>query len=212
MLHCNQCHCKVRRNMPLRVVIDDEVGRVLKGQAEPLVDSVNSVLRRILELPGAPQSPVFFEIEQIGSAPPKRITRDGSDARIPAPARPPRKARAKRRAGKQERPRSRAPKGSLLDEKAYWKPILETLAGSPDGAAPAREVVDRVGDAIGDRLTVLDREEVSSGGLRWHTRVMFARLRMKDAGLLKKDSPRGVWEISDLGRQALAEGRVDIAA
>lgn len=200
--------------MPLKVVIDDEVSEALKSQAEPLVDSVNSVLRRLLALPPAQQAPIFFEIERVdeyrltGSAPvPARPgTRSGSDE----PQRPKRSRPAR---GRQERAtHTRAPKGSLLDERAYWKPILEALAASPEGASPAREVVEQVGRAVGDRLTSLDRESVGSGGLRWHTRVMFARLRMKDAGLLKKDSPRGVWEISELGREALLNGRIEDAA
>jgi len=199
--------------MPLRVVIDDEVGHVLKQQAEPLVDSVNSVLRRILGLPGIPQAALFFEVEQLETGQARQPVPEGVAQSVPAPTSPRRQRapKTKRRRAKSDEPRSRAPKGSLLDEKAYWKPILQTLAERPDGALTAREVVEQVGVLISGRLTELDREHVSSGGVRWHTRVMFARLRMKDAGLLEADSPRGVWEISELGRQALKDGRLDAA-
>lgn len=195
--------------MPMRVTIDDEVARVLKDQAEPLVDSVNSVLRRLLQLPKTPQAPIFFDIDQIADGAGTTGSseqREGNARSAPEHAQ---RSRSTRRRGKHARSGSRAPRGSLLDERSYWKPILNVLASSPDGSAPAREVVEQVGAIVGEKLTKLDREQVSSGGLRWHTRVMFARLRMKDAGLLKDDSPRGVWEISDLGRQALAEGRVE---
>jgi hypothetical protein len=37
------------------------------------------------------------------------------------------------------------------------------------------------------------------------SRVHFARLRMKDRELIKTNSPRGTWEISEQGRQYLAE-------
>jgi hypothetical protein len=69
-------------------------------------------------------------------------------------------------------------------------------------------VIEGVGEIIDDRLTPLDRQTVSSGGLRWHTRVMFARLRMKDAGLLKASSRRGIWEITDQGRKALSDAEL----
>lgn len=196
--------------MPLRVVIDDEVGEILKQQAEPLVDSVNSVLRRVLNLSRASQLPLFFEIEQIGEEGLAVVRHVEADEAPQAAATPSRRQKQRKRRGKTELPR--APKGSLLEERAYWKPILSVLEDSPNGSAHARDVVRQVGELIGDRLTSLDREQLASGGLRWHTRVMFARLRMKDAGLLRKDSQRGVWEISDLGRQALAEGRVENAA
>jgi hypothetical protein len=158
---------------------------------------------------------LFFEIEYLENDRPAAVS-DKTPNQRAAPTGPSRqrarKSRKKIGRAKEEGTRSRAPKGSLLDERAYWKPILEILASSDGGRAPAREVVDRVGEVVDERLTPLDREQVSSGGLRWHTRVMFARLRLKDAGLLKRDSPRGVWEISDAGRQALAEGRVESAA
>ena len=67
---------------------------------------------------------------------------------------------------------------------------------------PAREVTMRVGELVDDRLTDLDREQLESGAIRWENRVQFARLRLVDRGLLKKGSPRGVWEISDEGRGA----------
>lgn len=40
--------------------------------------------------------------------------------------------------------------------------------------------------------------------VRWEMRVHFARLRMKERGLIADDSPRGTWEISDAGREYLA--------
>lgn len=199
--------------MPLRVVIDDEVGEVLKRQAEPLVDSVNSVLRRILGLSKSPQSPMFFEIDVLGDRGLRVATSivEGERARVASAARQTERSRQKRHHGRDDRARSRAPKGSLLDERAYWKPILQVLADSPEGSVQAREVVERVGEMLADRLTELDRARVSSGGLRWQGRVMFARLRMKDSGLLKPDSPRGVWEISDRGREALRSHDTDAA-
>ncbi len=199
--------------MPVRVIVDDEVAEAVKAHAEPLIDSFNSALRRVLGLSPGPQSHLFFEIERVETSLPRSAhgakPADRKETQVTESAGR-RHPQGRRRAlSVTSKKRSRAPKGSLLDERAYWTPILRVLADSPSGASPARDVVERVGQILDDQLTPLDREEVGSGGLRWHTRTMFARLRMKDAGLLKKDSPRGVWEISDLGRQALVEGRFE---
>ena len=164
----------------------------------PLVDSMNSVLRRELGLPPIAQQAVFFVIED--------ASEDERDAAptvaAPAPVRRRRRTKPRGR-GKTGGKTKRAPKGSLLDERAYWTPILEVLAAAPKGAAPAREVIAQVGARVDGQLTPLDREAVASGGERWQGRVQFARLRMKDAGLLEPDSPRGVWQISNEGRRAL---------
>jgi hypothetical protein len=111
-------------------------------------------------------------------------------------------ARRKGRSRKAATARTRVPKGSLLDERAYEIPILRALH-EHGGRAAAREVVDRVGELVDDHLTPLDREMVETGGIRWQARVQFARLRMKEHGQLKSDSPRGIWELTDEGRERL---------
>lgn len=179
-------------NMAYRVLLDDDVIARAKEEAEPLVDSVNSVIRRALGLQPVAQEAMFFEIEHLGA--------DESGA-SPRAARPSAPRRPRRRA---RRPKAvRAPKGSLLDERAYWQPILAVLAASPNGSAPARDVIARVGPMVDADLTELDRASDESGVARWQRRVQFARLRMKDAGLIERDSPRGTWRISAEGRRAL---------
>jgi negative regulator of replication initiation len=102
------------------------------------------------------------------------------------------------------RARRRVPAGSLLPESAYELPILQALVDQ-GGRAPAREVIAAVGEAVRERLTRLDQADLSNGGKRWENRVQFTRLRLKERGLIQSGSPRGVWEISDLGRAALEE-------
>jgi hypothetical protein len=60
---------------------------------------------------------------------------------------------------------------------------------------------------LGDRLTEADRGTLDSGGIRWHSRVAFARLRMIEEGLLDGDAPRGTWAITDKGRKRAADNR-----
>lgn len=63
-----------------------------------------------------------------------------------------------------------------------------------------------MGERLVDRLTAKDREKLDSGDLRWRNRVQFTRLTPKERGLLKSDSPRGVWELTDEGRKVAESG------
>jgi restriction endonuclease Mrr len=56
-----------------------------------------------------------------------------------------------------------------------------------------------------DVLTPRDFEPLKSGEIRWRNRARFARLRMKELGLLSDSSHRGIWEITESGRQYLAK-------
>ncbi len=169
------------------ITIDDEVLKALGERARPFIDtSPNDVIRVLLGFEeGAPnESPA-------GDTPSALSLQERSPSR--------RKARSAKRT---TATRGRVPKGSLLSERAYEIPILRTLE-EHGGRAAAREVVDRVGELVDDQLTPFDREKVETGGIRWQARVQFARLRMKERGLLKQDSPRGIWEISDTGRERM---------
>lgn len=91
-----------------------------------------------------------------------------------------------------------APPGSLLPVGAYWLPILGIL-DEAGGSAAANDVIDALGVRMGDELEDRDRETLRNGEVRWRNRARFARLRMKERGLLSKTSPRGVWEITKRG-------------
>jgi hypothetical protein len=100
--------------------------------------------------------------------------------------------------------RHRAVPGSILPEQEYWLPVLQALVEA-GGAARANDVIDRVGALVADRLTEADYESLKIGEVRWRNRVRFARLRMRERGLLKEDSPKGIWEITKEGRRYLNE-------
>lgn len=93
----------------------------------------------------------------------------------------------------------RAAPGSILPEREYWLPILEILADA-GGGAPANDVIDTLGHKMRDLLTPGDFEVLRMGEVRWRNRARFARLRMREQGLLSDTSPRGIWELSDRGR------------
>lgn len=89
-----------------------------------------------------------------------------------------------------------------MPESEYEIPILRCLE-ERGGRAPSREVVEAVGQTLGDKLTELDKQPLKSGDIRWENRVAFVRLRLVERSELVKKSPRGTWEISDKGRERL---------
>jgi hypothetical protein len=164
--------------------IDEEVFEALKTQAEPFVDTPNSVLRRLLDLTGSTVDSLSPEDEPQLRAPHRTA------------ARAPRKRRRTPAHGPRAKP------GSILSEDHYELPILAILE-EMDGRAPSREVIDALGERLDGRLTPTDRDQLASGQVRWRNRAQFVRLRLIERGDMKKDSPRGVWEISAQGQQRL---------
>ena len=184
------------RGHPTLVGIDDEVLGALTGQAVPFIDDPNAVLRRLLGL-------------DVGNA---HQNNGKAEISIPASTRttaPAQKGSAKRRppSGRSKVKPPRAPKGSLTPEEAFEQPILEVLEAAPDGQLPAREVVQEVGQRMGHVLNEHDRFTDDEGVSRWEKRVPFVRMRLVERGLLSKDAPRGVWEITDDGRAVVGAAR-----
>jgi hypothetical protein len=86
----------------------------------------------------------------------------------------------------------------LLPETAYWTPILELLKEA-GGSARGSAVIDMLEDRLLSDFTESDLQPLKTGEVRWRNRARFARLRMKERGLIEPNSPRGIWEITDDG-------------
>lgn len=171
------------------VEIDDDIFEHLKSQAEPFTDTPNTVLRRLLGMNGGGASEAQTpEAVRPGNSEKPRSTRSG-----------------KRTRGKRPTRRTRAASGTLLPEQAYEKPLLQALVDA-GGEAPYRSVVDAVGSTLEETLMPADFETLKSGGIRWHSRLQFVRLRLIERGELDRNAPRGIWRITDTGRQALTNG------
>lgn len=167
------------------IEIDDDLLELLKRHAEPFVDTPNDVLRRLL-----------FDEDEPSTSSRAGESRSGSSARGVGAK------RGRDKPSKKPTARKRAPSGALLSEHAYELPLLEALEAA-GGRMPTREAVAAVGERIGSQLMPMDHDVLEHGRERWEMRVQFVRLRLVEAGLLEKESPRGVWEISDAGRERL---------
>ena len=104
---------------------------------------------------------------------------------------------------------SRLERGLRTPEDAFRRPILEILADI-GGSASVSQVLDRVGEKMKDILNDYDRKPLLSEPhtIRWRNNAQWCRNTMVQEGLLKADSPRGIWEISSKGEEALQRGEV----
>jgi hypothetical protein len=104
----------------------------------------------------------------------------------------------------QRRDLGRLRRGLRTPEEAYYRPILQVLV-ELGGRAPMSQILDRVGQVMDGELRDVDHQPLASDPElpRWRNSAQWARNSMVQEGLLRSDSPRGIWEISDLGRQTL---------
>ena len=95
-------------------------------------------------------------------------------------------------------------KGLRTPTEAYYEPILQAL-DEMGGSGQTAEVLDRVGEIMKGVLKDVDYQPLASSpdNLRWRNAAQWARNSMVQEGLLKADSPRGVWDITDKGRETL---------
>lgn len=98
----------------------------------------------------------------------------------------------------------RLQRGLRTPETAYYQPILKALNES-GGSARMNDVLVKVEQSMRGILKQVDYEPLASDPemLRWRNTAQWARNSMVKEGLLKPDSPKGIWEITDAGRMAL---------
>ena len=95
----------------------------------------------------------------------------------------------------------RAKEGEITPQTDYTLPILEALI-EMGGSGRMRDVLDRVFIKIKNQLKPKDIEKLPSGtAIRWKNKAQWERQRLKSEGYLKKDSPHGIWEITDEGKK-----------
>ncbi|MBC8275206.1 MAG: winged helix-turn-helix domain-containing protein [Chloroflexi bacterium] len=102
---------------------------------------------------------------------------------------------------------SRLDRGLRTPEDAYRRPILETLI-ELGGSASVGKVLDSVEEKMKASLNTYDRQPLPSAPHtpRWRNNAQWCRNTLVQEGLLKADSPWGMWEISPKGIAATKHG------
>lgn len=95
--------------------------------------------------------------------------------------------------------------GARTPEAAYYTPILQTLV-EMGGSGRVADVLEKVEKRMKSVLNDVDYQQLSTNpDPRWRNTAQWARNTMVQDGRLRSDSQRGVWEISDKGREMLRE-------
>ena len=158
------------------IQVDDEVYKALQARAVPLEDSANDVLRRLLRID-----------EELAALPVIHPVAPTSPVANAAPV--PRRARQMR-----SRDLDATPKED------YWIPILQFLADN-GGQARTADALEHLSRTV--RLRPDDLKPITTGEERWRNRAKWARKDMMMSALIASNSPHGLWEITDRGREYL---------
>ena len=176
------------------IQVDEDVFAELQRRATPLVDSANSVLRRLLDMEESSSIADSVERSDLDA------TEGGGRKATSGKGERGKRLRARRTYKRS----ARAPKGTLLGEEEYELPILDALL-ELDGRGAASEVLTALEPRLAPRLKPMDLEPIESGSVRWKSRAQFARLRLVRRGDMSSNSPRGIWEITEQGRHRVQE-------
>jgi restriction system protein len=98
----------------------------------------------------------------------------------------------------------RISKGLRTPEPAFFRPILQALSDL-GGSAKRSDVFNVLEHSMRGVLKPIDYQTLSSeaGQMRWQNSAQWAHNLMVKEGLLKQDSPVGIWEITEQGRAFL---------
>ncbi len=91
---------------------------------------------------------------------------------------------------------------AIPTEKSIHLPLLKVI-GDAGGRLSVAEAIREV-EAYFPELGEADKLEIlPSGGKRWANRVQWARWQLVEEGYLDEKSPRGIWRITEKGKQYL---------
>ena len=108
-----------------------------------------------------------------------------------------------------DRPAMRPGRGDRLTLAELRQPLMETIyeMGGSVRAAALRPVLR---ERLSGRLSAADLEPLSSGEERWWIATRWERHQLVEQGLLRSDSERGTWALSETG-VSLAETSLEQA-
>ncbi len=182
--------------MTKEIEIDDDVLEGLKILAEPFVDTPNTVIKRLLEEKGilTLSKGIISNTRKQALTPPKEgIISSARKGALTPPNR--------YYGGEGIIARTRAKHGEVTSQVTYEKYLLKSLWKDFKGHAPKSEVTEVVIANMEEAgiLKEIDYEAVSTGESRAENTIAWSRNALKERGLIKDDSPRGIWELTQEG-------------
>jgi len=90
---------------------------------------------------------------------------------------------------------------------AFHLPILKALV-QLGGSGRVQEVLKIIEEMMADQLNKYDYQPIPSNAkvIRWENNAQWARVKLVEQGYMASDSPRGIWEITDAGRDRVSQG------
>ena len=176
--------------------ISDKSWERLKAWAEPLVDTADSAMEKVLD--AAERSRGVTPVPQGPPVPSKA----GLSAVEPSRAVTPRPQKR----SVPNKPGLAAAKHAKMPQKEFREPLLQVIY-ELGGNAHVHDLRPILKERMGSRLLPGDFEHVSGGVERWWNAACWVRQELVDEGYFRKGSPRGVWELSDKGIK-LAESQL----
>jgi hypothetical protein len=98
----------------------------------------------------------------------------------------------------QKRP---APQGKKTPQREFRLPLLKVML-ELGGSGYVKDIRETIEPKVRDLLGPADLAPVSTGEARWWNAVCWERNDLVKEGLFRKDSDRGIWELTDAGRKA----------
>ena len=178
--------------MPQQITISDETWARLKALAEPLTDTADDVINRLLAGASGKSSDSNNESSEDHE---DRITdqmlgyRRGHISNLGSRA-----------------DYGRIPRGLRLEVEAFRRPILMALNKLGGRDRPIK-LLPLVKKQLISRLSSIDFENLPTGGPRWEKTAHFARLALVEDGFID-GSDFGWWAITRKGKEALKNGNV----
>lgn len=98
--------------------------------------------------------------------------------------------------GQQKPPRKKRSREPKTSREVLRKEIIRALE-SLGGAGQVQQVLAKMEEQLEGNLLSRDMETLSTGVLVWMNNAQWERTRMVQDGILKSDSRRGTWELSE---------------
>jgi len=82
-----------------------------------------------------------------------------------------------------------------ITERDKLRAVLIGVLRDMGGSGQVSEIKAEISKRLGDQFTDKDKEIISDGGFRWWNNTRWVRQNLTTQGILKNDSPRGIWEL-----------------